>query len=130
MIYVCLYSFGKDRFLNACIESIYNSELSTEVFVDLYVFTKDKVELMKLKNKNNLHIIFLNGPETYSSVTNTSLCKALENKAEYFLLLNTDTILHPLCISYLIEGIKGKNVGLVGGYPLLFEFLCVKEKSG
>lgn len=115
MIHICLYSFGKDAFINACIESIYKSDLSTEVFIDLYVYTKYKSDILKLNQHPNMEITFLNNPKTYSWVTNTSLRKAISNKTKYFLLLNTDTVLHPLCISYLIKTIDCEKIGVVGG---------------
>lgn len=116
MIYICLYSFGKDGFLPECIKSIINSNID-KYFVDLYVFDKQKKGINKYKFLPNMGVTFLHKAKSYSWVTNTSLNKAIKDGAKYFLLLNTDTILHPECIFNLVKFFSlSENIGIVGGY--------------
>lgn len=120
--HICIYSFYKDEFLDKCIESIRGSSGFTKRFVDLYVFSEDIALDHPYKPAVGFEVTLLRDQKNFSWITNRSIEKARRYGHELFLLLNSDTVLHPDCLSLLEEKILSDNqIGVIGGYQTRFE---------
>jgi len=117
MIYINISSFYNDRFLKDCIKSILDSDVHNECLIDLYIYGADKELINELSSKPNIRVNILDSKKNYSEITNLSIRSAQKNNAEYFMMLNSDTILQKDCVSILSDVLDSDpNVSIVGGY--------------
>lgn len=107
-VYVSIYCFSGDIFLDNCIKSIMES-FSVDVFIDLYIAgSKAEQFSAPFKKYNNIRFNILNKKLSYGRVANISLKKAIDEKFEYFMLLNSDTVIKKDCINILLNFIKNR----------------------
>ncbi|MEK6647626.1 MAG: glycosyltransferase family 2 protein [Candidatus Firestonebacteria bacterium] len=117
MIHICIYSFYEDSFLVNCLNSIDKSDFKDYV-IDLYIFSKrGAVNVNELYEFPKIEISIFNKRKSFSEITNISIKKAKESNCDYFLLLNSDTILQQNCLSYLVNVLAFENnLGVIGGF--------------
>ena len=97
----CLQSLQKVKYGNVDITVVDNA--STDDSAEKIASEFPSVKL--LKNNKNL---------MYAGGNNVAIKEALRGEAEYFLILNNDTILHEDFLNYLVKSIRSdKKIGIV-----------------
>lgn len=122
MIHICIYSFYKDPFLLNCLKSIKESSFQ-DYAIDLYIYSvHEEPNILELKEDPKIGISILNKRKSFAEVSNLSITTAKQTNRDFFLLLNSDTVLQKNSLSNLIEifSFKG-NLGVVGGFQTEYE---------
>ncbi|MCB0537623.1 MAG: glycosyltransferase family 2 protein [Bacteroidetes bacterium] len=117
MLSICIYSFYEDLFLLKCLNSINDSSFQ-DYIIDLYIYSKHDVSnIIELNQFSQIEISILNKRKSYAEICNISIEKAKNRNCDYFLLLNSDTILKNNTLLVLLNAISQKNnLGVVGAF--------------
>lgn len=119
---IILLNFNSFQDTNECIESILDSRESHYTIVVVDNASKDN-SLSKLKGRyaSNITISFIDSNKNlgFSGGCNLGIEYALQNRFDYILLLNNDTIVTPGYLSELKQIFKiDSQIGIVGGKTL------------
>jgi len=117
VIFICIYSFYEDLFLLKCLNSINDSSFQDYV-IDLYIYSKHDVpDIIELNQFAKIEISILYKRKSFAEICNISIEKAKNRNCDYFLLLNSDTILKNNTLLVLLNAFsQKKDLGVVGAF--------------
>ncbi len=103
---ILLTTFNRKQITLTCLESISNQKLAADVHLDIFLTddassdgTADAVKDLY----PHVHIFHGNGSLFWAGGMRNSWTQALSSKADYYLLLNDDTVLTPNAISIMLN---------------------------
>lgn len=105
----------------ACLHSLCQSDYKNKQVILLdNMSTDDSIEIVE-KTHPDVQIIRLHENLGYAGNNNLGIRAALDQGAEWILVLNDDTVLDPACLSLLIEaGERDEQIGILG--PMVYHF--------
>jgi GT2 family glycosyltransferase len=116
LIYIILVNYNSYIDTIECVESIEDSHYKNlKIIIVDNNSNNDSVSIMKDKLKKHI-IIESNENLGFSGGNNLGIRYALNNKSDYILLLNNDTIVHPDFLEPLIKAFnENRNAGIITG---------------
>ena len=114
-VFIILLNYNSYEDTIECVESIAESE--KELNYKIIIVDNNSTDDSKEKLANDLNYIYLQANENggFAKGNNIGIKYAMENGADYILLLNNDTIIEKNSISKMIKEIeKRQNVGAIG----------------
>lgn len=121
-IYIVLINYNRYKDTIECINSIKKNEkgIEYEIVVVDNKSTNESVE--KLKQIQDIHLILSENNKGFSYGNNLGIKYAIENGANYILLLNNDTIIEKNSISILYnEMTKHEDVGIMSARVMYYD---------
>lgn len=129
MVYIIILIWNGSKYLSKLFQSLQNLNYPQEKIKIIALDSNssdNSIELLENLNLDNLKIFKLNENFGFAKGNNIGIKYALENQADYVILLNQDTYVEP---DFLIELIKvaesAKNIGVV--QPLILHYHKTEE---
>lgn len=111
---IILVNYNGKEYNDECINSILNSSYKN---LDIIVIDNDSKDgspqLLKDKFSNKIKLIMAEKNLGFSGANNIGIREALENEAEYILLLNNDTIIDKDLISNMVKASKEEENAVI-----------------
>ncbi len=114
-VFISLITFNDDNSTKECLDSL---EKLTKKNFDLFVVVVDNAsrrEFRVVKEYKNFHlkIIVSNENLGFSGGQNLGIKYALENAADFVLVLNNDVVVGESLVTELLDALDGQNAGIV-----------------
>ncbi len=121
-VYIILLNYNSADDTIECIESINKNETEVEYEIVVVDNSSQDNSIKKLEKLNNIKLIKSNENNGFASGNNIGIKYAIENGAQYILLLNNDTTIEKNAISILVEQLKNHNeLGIIGSRIMYYD---------
>ena len=119
-IYVSIVTFNSEAYIERCLESVF-SQADFTVGTDLFVQLTDNAShdsslsiLDKFKDQAGISVMSNKVNLGFCAGQNQGVTAFLNSECEYFLMLNSDVVLEPECLSKMIEAFSlDSSIGFV-----------------
>lgn len=121
-IYIILLNYNSADDTIECIESIRENETKLNYEIVVVDNKSQDNSIQKLEKINNIKLIKSDENNGFASGNNIGIKYAIENGAQYILLLNNDTIIEKNAISILEEQLNNHNeLGIIGSRIMYYD---------